>query len=141
MARRGDRGGRRRSGRLDRRARNEGGTATTRTPPHRTVERSQRMRWATRPHCHVDRAACAWFIERFIDREAEFVFVAELIDVPDDATPFDMRGAELSHREGDCSFERLLHVHGIEDEVLWRIARIVHEADIGDDRYEAPESP
>jgi hypothetical protein len=99
------------------------------------------MRWATRPHCHVDRAACAWLIGRFIDRDAEFVFAAELIDVPDDATPFDMRGAELSHREGDCTFERLLHVHGLEDEVLWRIGRIVHEADIGDDRYEAPESP
>lgn len=98
------------------------------------------MRWATRPRCHVDRVACAWLIRRFIDSDADFVFVDELIDVPADATPFDMRGAELSHREGDCSFERLLRVHDLDDVVLWRIAEIVHEADCGDGRYDAPEA-
>jgi hypothetical protein len=99
------------------------------------------MRWATRHDCHVDRTACAWLIERFIDHDAEFLFVDELIDVPDDATPFDMRGAELSHREGDCTFERLLRLHQFDDEALWRIAAIIHEADIGDERYDAPEAP
>ncbi len=63
------------------------------------------MRWATRKHCHVDRAACAWLIRRFLDPEAEFVFVDDPDEVPADATPFDMRGAELSHHGGDCSFE------------------------------------
>src|SRR5213596_3261156 len=52
------------------------------------------MRWATRRHCHVDRAACAWLIQRFIDPEAEFVFVDDPDEVPADATPFDMRGVE-----------------------------------------------
>jgi Chromate resistance exported protein/HB1, ASXL, restriction endonuclease HTH domain len=61
------------------------------------------MRWATRRHCHVDRAACAWLISRFIDAEAEFVFVDDPDEVPPDATPFDMRGVELSHHGGDCS--------------------------------------
>src|SRR5206468_2521558 len=64
-----------------------------------------RMRWATRRHCHVDRAACAWLIRRFLDPEAEFVFIDDPDEVPADATPFDMRGVELSHHEGDCSFE------------------------------------
>ena len=63
------------------------------------------MKWATRAHCHVDRAACAWLIERFIDPEAVFVFVTDPDDVPADATAFDMRGVELSHHNGNCSFE------------------------------------
>jgi Chromate resistance exported protein len=52
------------------------------------------MRWATRRHCHVDRAACAWLIRRFLDPEADFVFVDDPDEVPADATPFDMRGVE-----------------------------------------------
>ena len=66
------------------------------------------MRWATRAHCHVDRAACAWLIRRFIDEEAAFLFVDDLVEVPDNATPFDMRGVELSHHGGACSFEAFL---------------------------------
>lgn len=99
------------------------------------------MKWATRKHCHVDRAACAWLIRRFIDDEPEFVFVEDPDEVPGDATPFDMRGVELSHHEGDCSFETFLKRYELADPVLWEIARIVHEADLGDDRYDAPEAP
>lgn len=99
------------------------------------------MKWATRPDCHVDRAACAWLIGRFIDPDAEFVFVDELIDVPSDATAFDIRGAELSHHDGDCSFERVLRIYDIDDPALWRIGEIVHEADLEDGRHEAPEAP
>lgn len=99
------------------------------------------MKWATRRHCHVDRAACAWLIKRFLDEEATFVFVENADDVPPDATPFDMRGAELSHRSGDCSFETFLKVYALADDALVDIARIVHEADIGDDRFDAPEAP
>ena len=98
------------------------------------------MKWATRANCHVDRAACAWLIQRFIDREAEFVFVTDPDDVPADATPFDMRGAELSHHNGNCSFETFLERYELDDVVLWDIARIVHEADLGDERYDAPEA-
>lgn len=99
------------------------------------------MRWATRRHCHVDRAACAWLIRRVIDPEAEFVFVDDPDEVSADSTPFDMRGAELSHHGGDCSFETFLHRYELADPVLWEIAKIVHEADLADDRYDAPEAP
>lgn len=99
------------------------------------------MRWATRPGCHVDRTACAWLIRRFVDPAAEFLFVEELIDVPPDATPFDMRGAELSHHDGDCSFETFLSAYALGDPALERLARIIHEADLGDERFEAPEAP
>ena len=73
------------------------------------------MRWATRRHCHIDRAACAWLIRRFIDPQAEFLFVDDPDEVPDDATPFDMRGVELSHHDGDCSFETFLRRYEIPD--------------------------
>ena len=99
------------------------------------------MRWATRRHCHIDRAACAWLIRRFLDSEAEFVFVDDPDEVPADATPFDMRGVELSHHGGDCSFETFLRRYELVDPVLWELAKIVHEADLADERYDAPEAP
>jgi hypothetical protein len=98
------------------------------------------MKWATRAHCHIDRVACAWLIRRFIDNEAEFVFVDDPDDVPADATPFDMRGVELGHHAGDCSFESFLRRYELVDPVLWEVARIVHEADLADERYDAPEA-
>jgi hypothetical protein len=99
------------------------------------------VRWATRAGCHVDRAACAWLVRRFTDPDAEFVFVDDPDQVPADATPFDMRGVELSHHAGDCTFETMLRVFGLDDPVLWDIARVVHEADLDDERYDAPEAP
>lgn len=99
------------------------------------------MRWATRSGVHVDRAACAWLVRRSVDREAVFVFVDDPSEVPDDATPFDMRGVELSHHGGDCSFETMLRHFALDDPVLWDVARLVHEADLADDRFEAPEAP
>lgn len=98
------------------------------------------MRWATRSAPHVDRTACAWLIRQFIDADAEFVFVDDPDDVPSDATAFDMRGVELSHHGGECSFEAFLRRYELDDPVLWAIARIVHEADLEDDRYDAPEA-
>lgn len=99
------------------------------------------MRWATRTGCHVDRAACAWLLRRFVDPGADFVFVDDPSDVPDGATPFDMRGAELSHHGGDCTFETMLRHFGLDDPVLWDLARIVHEADLGDERFDSAEAP
>ena len=98
------------------------------------------MKWATRRNCHIDRAACAWLIVRFVDHEAEFVFVDDADEVPPDATPFDMRGVELSHHGGDCTFETFLRRYDLDDPVLWDIARIVHEADLDDERYDSPEA-
>jgi hypothetical protein len=99
------------------------------------------MRWATRPGVHIDRAACAWLIRRQVDADAEFVFVADPAFVPDDATPFDMRGVDLGHHGADCTFETILRRYELADPVLWRIAEIVHEADLEDDRFDAPEAP
>src|SRR5262245_17378251 len=97
------------------------------------------MRWATRPGVHVDRAACAWLLRKFIDPQAEFVFVEDTEDVPSGATPFDMHGADLSHHGDDCTFETMQRRYDRDEPVLWEVARIVHEADLADDRYEAPE--
>lgn len=99
------------------------------------------MRWATRRHCHVDRAACAWLIRRFLDPEPEFVFVEDPDEVPAEAVAFDMPDAALSHRGGECSFETFLREYDLADPVLWEIARIVHEADLEDERYGASEAP
>lgn len=98
------------------------------------------MRWATRAGCHVDRAACAWLIRRFIDGGAVFLFVAAPDEVPGDVTPFDMPGAPLSHRGGGCSFETFLEHFDLVDPVLTEIAKAVHEADLGDERYDVPEA-
>ncbi|MFI9550517.1 chromate resistance protein ChrB domain-containing protein [Nonomuraea endophytica] len=98
------------------------------------------MRWATRAGVHIDRAACAWLIRRHLDPEPEFVFVDDPASVPADATPFDMRGADLSHHGNDCSFETILRRYELGDPVLWKLAEIVHEADIDDERFDAPEA-
>lgn len=99
------------------------------------------MKWATRANIHIDRAACAWLIRRHIDPEAEFVFVTDPAEVPHDAIAFDMRGVELSHHHGDCSFETILRRYRLDDPLLWRLAEIIHEADLDDERYHAPEAP
>jgi len=99
------------------------------------------VKWSTRAGCHVDRSACAWLIRRFIDAEAEFLFVDDPDDIPADAIAFDIRGAELSHHNGNCSFETFLAHYGLDDPALRAVGRLVHEADLGDDRYDAPEAP
>jgi hypothetical protein len=98
------------------------------------------MRWATRAAVHIDRAACAWLIRRFLDPQAEFLFVDDPVEVPGDAVAFDMRGAELGHHNGDCTFETMLRHYDLDDPVLWKLAGIVHEADLDDERYDAPEA-
>jgi hypothetical protein len=98
------------------------------------------MKWATRRGCHVDRAACAWLIRRFLDDDPAFLFVDDLDDVPANATPFDILDAELSHHGGECSFETFLRRYDLADPILWELAQIVHDADLEDERYSAPEA-
>ena len=102
------------------------------------------MRWVTRRGVHIDRAASAWLIRKFVDPEAEFVFVAGPDEIPAGATPFDMRGVELGHqRHGDgqdCTFETILRRYELTDPVLWKLAEVVHEADLEDDRFDAPDA-
>jgi len=97
------------------------------------------MKWATRPGVHVDRAACAWLIRRFVDPDAEFIFPADPGAIPADATPFDMRGAALGHHQDRCSFETALTSFELADDpALEEIGHIIHEADLADERYDAP---
>src|SRR5919204_194225 len=90
------------------------------------------MRWVTRRNAHIDRTACPWLIRRFIDPAAEFAFVPAGTDPATVAgTPFDMRGAALSHRQGRCTFETFLHEYELEgDPALVEMGRILREADV-----------
>ena len=98
------------------------------------------MKWATREGIHVDRAASAWLIERYVDTDAQFEYVQELDDVPPGTTAFDMVGCDLSHHGDDVTFETILRRYDLVDPVLWRIGEIVHQADVEDDRFDAPEA-
>lgn len=98
------------------------------------------MKWVTRANCHVDRTACAWLIRRSIDPHATFIFVPDDSELPDDATPFDIPGHQFSHHGGASTFEVLIRHFELEFDGLAALARIVHEADIEDERYDAPEA-
>src|SRR5437016_2991710 len=98
------------------------------------------MRYCTRKNVHVDRCASAWLIKRFVDPEAEFVFVEGQTPAPD-AVPFDMHGVAWGHHDDCCTFETIVLLHGLQDPVLHRIGRIIHGADITADADETLESP
>ena len=97
------------------------------------------MRYCTRSYVHVDRCASAWLIKRFIDKDAEFVFVDGQEPLPG-TIPFDMHGAEWGHHENRCTFETILHLHQISDPPLLLVARTIHGADITADADETLES-
>src|SRR5512139_2696440 len=92
------------------------------------------MKWVTRSHVHVDRVACPRLISRFVDSEAEFLFVpnSQIRRVVEEtgAIPFDAPGVELGHRDGKCSFEAIVEHYGLTDRALLRLAKIVHSADV-----------
>ncbi len=95
------------------------------------------MLWITRSHVHVDRVACPWLITRFIDSDAEFLFVPasqiEKVAAETDAIPFDAPGVELGHHENRCSFESIILKYGLNEPGLLRLAKIVHAADVAED--------
>lgn len=100
------------------------------------------MKWVTREQVGVDRMGCAWLIRRWIDPEAEFVFVPrDSGPLPADAEPFDMPGARFSHRGGHCTFLTLLDEYRLNDPVLRRLGRIVDEADTIQEVALEPASP
>lgn len=102
------------------------------------------MNWITRENAKVDRIACPWLIRRFIDPDAEFLYVPAS-DVPEvaareGATAYDMPGVELGHVDGRCSFESILLKFGLTtDPALVALGRIVHAADVAADIGTAPE--
>ena len=97
------------------------------------------MRWVTRERPKTDRIACPWLIRRFIDPDAEILYVRadEVLDVAsqEGARSFDAPGAEFTHRDGKCSFEVLIEEFELgSDPALVRLAQIVHAADVSEDR-------
>ncbi|MCU0562731.1 MAG: chromate resistance protein [Desulfobacterales bacterium] len=96
------------------------------------------MKWVTRSHVHVDRVACPWLITRFIDSQAEFLFVPKdrVLETAEreGAIPFDSPGAELTHDGDLCSFDVIIRTYRLTDKALLRMARIVNAADT--DRFE-----
>ena len=102
------------------------------------------MRWITRSHAQVDRIACPWLIKKFVDSEAEFVFVASSIvnEMAEklDAIPFDIQGAELGHQGDKCTFDAIIEKYELKDPALLELARIVRGADTPA-RNLTPESP
>jgi hypothetical protein len=94
------------------------------------------MKWITRARPKTDRIACPWLIRRFIDADAEFLFVAagEVLTEAErrNAISFDAPDARYTHRDGKCTFEVLIDEHDLvaKDPALGELARIVHAADI-----------
>ena len=88
------------------------------------------MKWVTWENIGVDRMACAWLIRRWIDPEADFIFIPMgEKSFPQDGEPFDIPGARYSHHGGRCTFYVFLKEHKLEDPILARIAQMVDEAD------------
>lgn len=100
------------------------------------------MKWITRSHVHVDRVACPWLITRFIDSDAEFLFVPkseiDRVAIETGAIPFDAPGVELGHHEGRCSFEAIILKYELKEPGLLRLAKIVHAADVAQDIDQDP---
>jgi hypothetical protein len=97
----------------------------------------KKMKWITRSHVHVDRVACPWLISRFVDNEAEFLFVpakqVKEVATQTGAIPFDAPGVELGHHEERCSFESIILKYDLKDPALLRMAKTVHAADVAPD--------
>ena len=102
------------------------------------------MQWVTRQNASVDRIACPWLIKRFIDPEAEFLYVpapeVKAVAEREGAIPYDVAGVERGHVEGRCSFESIILKYGLQDPALDRLASIVHGADVSDDVGLTPEA-
>jgi hypothetical protein len=95
--------------------------------------------WVTRPRPGIDRIGSAWLIKRFIDPEARFRF-SQQPPTSGNAVPFDMFGVEFTHRGEWCTFEMLAHTFSIDDGAVERLAAIVHDLDLKDARFGAPEA-
>jgi hypothetical protein len=91
------------------------------------------MKWITRERPKIDRIACPWLIKRFVDREAEFIYVPKekVIDEAKKlgAIPYDIAGVEYTHYGEECTFDYIVKKHGITDDTVLQIATIVRGAD------------
>ncbi len=102
------------------------------------------MKWITRQNASVDRIACPWLVKRFIDADAEFLYVpapeVAAAAEREGAIPYDVAGVELGHVDGRCSFESIILKYGLNDRALDRLAQIVHGADVTADIGLTPEA-
>lgn len=103
------------------------------------------MKWITRENVHVDRVASPWLIRKFVDPEAEFLFVPAdqvmAVAAREGATPFDVKGVDLGHHGKECTFEAIVRKHGLtSDPALMLLARIVNGADTDNSLWNQPES-
>ena len=103
------------------------------------------MKWVTREKVKVDRVACPWLIKKFVDPDAEFLFVpgdqVREVAAKEGAIPYDIPDIELGHHEGKCSFEAIVAKYGIQDPAMPMLSEIVHGADVSHDLYGRPEAP
>jgi len=102
------------------------------------------MKWVTRERPKTDRIACPWLIKNFIDSDPAFLYVPaeQVLEVAEreGAHSYDAPGARFTHRDGLCSFEVLLEEYDLDDPALKLLARIVHGADVADERDATPQS-
>jgi len=102
------------------------------------------MKWVTRERVKVDRVVCPWLIKKFVDPEAEFLFIPKesvlVVAEREKAIPFDVPGVKLGHHEVKCSFEAIVEKYRIEDQAIHLLAKIVHGADVTQDLYGRPEA-
>ena len=108
----------------------------------RNIKDYQNKTWATRKNPFVDRMASAWLVKKFIDKKAVFKFIDEkdLETLDKDSIAFDIRRGEFTHSGDMCTFEVLIKAFGLKDKALKKIAEVVHELDIKDDKYKNPEA-
>lgn len=103
------------------------------------------MKWVTREHVKVERVAIPWLIRRFVDAQAEFLFVPAdqvmAVAKREGAIPFDAPGVELGHHGDRCSFEAIVDKYGIQDPAVRMLAKIVNGADAKQETYNMPEAP
>jgi hypothetical protein len=104
------------------------------------------MKWITRERVKVDRVACPWLIKKFVDPDAEFLFVptnqVASVAEREGAIPFDTKGAELGHHGEECSFEAILRKYDLmRDPALVLLGRIVNGADTDNRLWQQPEGP
>jgi hypothetical protein len=102
------------------------------------------MKWVTRENAKVDRIACPWLIRRFIDKDAEFLYVpvddVSAVVEREGAIPYDVAGVELGHVNGRCSFESIMLKYDLTgNAALVEVAKIVHAADVSADIDTIPE--
>lgn len=103
------------------------------------------MKWITRERVKVDRVACPWLIKKFVDPDAQFLFVPreKVLEIArkEEAIPYDVDGVELGHRGEHCSFEAIIQKYKIKDAAVLILAQIVNGADVSPQLYRRPEGP